>query len=70
MEDRFTMCRWTCPPRAGRSTLASGAGNIVAISSVNASLPDPLVIDYSAAKTALTNFSKSLSKEVDPAPTS
>ena len=46
--------------------LASGAGNIVAISSVNASLPDPLVIDYSAAKAALTNFCKSLSKEVGP----
>ena len=33
------------------------------ISSVNASLPDPAVMDYSAAKAALANFSKSLSKE-------
>ena len=33
-------------------------------SSVNAFLPDPAVIDYSAAKAALANFSKSLSKEV------
>jgi NAD(P)-dependent dehydrogenase (short-subunit alcohol dehydrogenase family) len=41
-----------------------GGGSIVTISSVNAYLPDPLVIDYSAAKAALTNFSKSLSKEV------
>jgi NAD(P)-dependent dehydrogenase (short-subunit alcohol dehydrogenase family) len=38
----------------------------VTISSVNAFLPDPLVIDYSAAKGALTNFSKSLSKEIGP----
>lgn len=44
-----------------------GGGSIVTISSVNAYLPDPLVIDYSAAKAALTNFSKSLSKEVGPA---
>ncbi len=41
-----------------------GGGTIVTISSVNAYLPDPLVIDYSAAKAALTNFCKSLSKEV------
>ena len=33
------------------------------ISSVNAFLPDPAVIDYSAAKGALTNLCKSLSKE-------
>ena len=46
--------------------LAAGRGNIVTISSVNAFLPDPLVIDYSAAKAALANFSKSLSKEVGP----
>jgi NAD(P)-dependent dehydrogenase (short-subunit alcohol dehydrogenase family) len=43
-----------------------GAGTIVTVNSVNASLPDPLVIDYSAAKGALANFSKSLSKEVGP----
>jgi NAD(P)-dependent dehydrogenase (short-subunit alcohol dehydrogenase family) len=36
---------------------------IVTISSVNAFLPDPGVIDYSAAKGALTNVCKSLSKE-------
>jgi NAD(P)-dependent dehydrogenase (short-subunit alcohol dehydrogenase family) len=40
----------------------SGAA-IVTISSVNAFLPDPAVIDYSAAKGALTNLCKSLSKE-------
>jgi NAD(P)-dependent dehydrogenase (short-subunit alcohol dehydrogenase family) len=38
----------------------------VTTSSVNAFLPDPSVIDYSAAKAALTNFCKSLSKEVGP----
>ena len=47
--------------------LAAGGGAIVNVASVNARLPDPLVIDYSAAKAALTNFCKSLSKEVGPA---
>jgi len=37
--------------------------SIVTISSVNAFLPDPSVIDYSAAKGALTNLCKSLSQE-------
>jgi NAD(P)-dependent dehydrogenase (short-subunit alcohol dehydrogenase family) len=46
--------------------LKRGAGAIVTVSSVNAFLPDPLVMDYSAAKAALTNFCKSLSKEVGP----
>jgi NAD(P)-dependent dehydrogenase (short-subunit alcohol dehydrogenase family) len=46
--------------------LAAAHGTIVTISSVNAFLPDPTVIDYSAAKAALTNFTKSLSKEVGP----
>jgi NAD(P)-dependent dehydrogenase (short-subunit alcohol dehydrogenase family) len=40
--------------------------NIVTISSVNAFLPDPGVIDYSAAKGALSNLCKSLSKELGP----
>lgn len=56
--------------RATRAALphliASGAGRIVAVSSVKARLPDPLLIDYSAAKAALTNFCKALSKEVGP----
>jgi NAD(P)-dependent dehydrogenase (short-subunit alcohol dehydrogenase family) len=43
-----------------------GAGVIVTVNSVNARLPDPLVIDYSAAKAALASFCKSLSKEVAP----
>jgi NAD(P)-dependent dehydrogenase (short-subunit alcohol dehydrogenase family) len=33
---------------------------------VNATLPDPGVIDYRAAKAALRSFSKSLSKELGP----
>ncbi len=39
---------------------------IVTICSVNAALPDPGVIDYSAAKAALRSFCKSLSKELGP----
>lgn len=46
--------------------LLERSGTIVTTSSVNAFLPDPLVIDYSAAKAALTNFCKALSKEVGP----
>jgi len=45
---------------------AGSGGSIVTISSVNAALPDPLVIDYSAAKAALTSFCKALSKEAGP----
>jgi len=41
--------------------------NIVTVSSVNAFLPDPGVLDYSAAKAALSNVCKSLSKELGPA---
>ncbi len=44
--------------------LTAGRGVIVNVGSVNAALPDPAVIDYSAAKAALANFAKSLSKEV------
>jgi NAD(P)-dependent dehydrogenase (short-subunit alcohol dehydrogenase family) len=40
-----------------------GGGNVVTICSVNAYLPDPPVVDYSAAKAAVWNLSKSLSKE-------
>jgi NAD(P)-dependent dehydrogenase (short-subunit alcohol dehydrogenase family) len=46
--------------------LACGAGTIVTVCSVNAFLPDPLVMEYSSAKAALLNFSKALSKEVGP----
>jgi NAD(P)-dependent dehydrogenase (short-subunit alcohol dehydrogenase family) len=47
--------------------VAAGRGAIVTTSSVNAFLPDPAVIDYGAAKAALSNFCKALSKEVGPA---
>ncbi|MGH2837070.1 MAG: SDR family NAD(P)-dependent oxidoreductase [Thermoleophilaceae bacterium] len=40
--------------------LARGGGAIVTVSSVNAFLPEPSAIDYSAAKAALVSFSKSL----------
>lgn len=68
--------------RATRSALpimlAAGGGVIVNVGSLNARLPDPAVIDYSASKAALVNLAKSLSKEfggrgirvntVDPGP--
>lgn len=44
--------------------IRNGGGSVVTVDSVNAMLPDPLVIDYSAAKAALGNLSKSLSKEL------
>ena len=46
--------------------LAAGRGSVVTVGSVNATLPDPTVIDYSAGKAALVAFSKALSKEVGP----
>ena len=50
--------------RAALPHLVERGGAIVNVCSVNAFLPDPLVMDYSAAKGALANFSKALSKEV------
>jgi len=41
-----------------------GKGSIVTVSSVNSFLPDPAIIDYTASKAALTNFSKAISKDV------
>ncbi|WAC55527.1 SDR family NAD(P)-dependent oxidoreductase [Gordonia sp. SL306] len=40
-----------------------GGGSVVTVGSVNAFLPDPGVVDYSAVKAAVTNLCKSLSKE-------
>jgi NAD(P)-dependent dehydrogenase (short-subunit alcohol dehydrogenase family) len=54
-------CRAALP-----AMLAAGRGSIVTICSVNARLPDPAVLDYSAAKAALASFCKALSKEVGP----
>lgn len=52
--------------RAALPQLVERTGTIVTVCSVNATLPDPLVIDYSAAKAAAANFFKALSKEVGP----
>jgi NAD(P)-dependent dehydrogenase (short-subunit alcohol dehydrogenase family) len=52
--------------RAALPYLLERRGTVVSVCSVNAFLPDPLVMDYSAAKGALANFSKALSKEVGP----
>jgi NAD(P)-dependent dehydrogenase (short-subunit alcohol dehydrogenase family) len=46
--------------------LKRAPSTIVTVSSVNATLPDPSVIDYCAAKSALSNFGKALSKELGP----
>ncbi|MFD9697473.1 SDR family NAD(P)-dependent oxidoreductase [Lentzea sp. NPDC059081] len=46
--------------------LTAGRGSIVNTASVNATLPDPTVIDYGAAKAALVNLTKALSKEFGP----
>jgi NAD(P)-dependent dehydrogenase (short-subunit alcohol dehydrogenase family) len=46
--------------------LERAPSTIVTVVSVNAFLPDPAVIDYGAAKAALANFCKALSKEVGP----
>jgi NAD(P)-dependent dehydrogenase (short-subunit alcohol dehydrogenase family) len=46
--------------------LANRDGAIVNVSSINARLPFPMVVDYSAAKAALSNLTKSLSEEFAP----
>jgi NAD(P)-dependent dehydrogenase (short-subunit alcohol dehydrogenase family) len=62
--DALTAIRMT---RAALPTMLDARrGAVVIVASVNARLPDPAVIDYSAAKAALVNFAKSLSKEVGP----
>jgi NAD(P)-dependent dehydrogenase (short-subunit alcohol dehydrogenase family) len=46
--------------------LARGGGAIVMIGSVNATLPEWNIVDYSATKALLANYAKSLSKEFGP----
>lgn len=46
--------------------LARGGGSIVFIGSINATLPEWNIVDYSATKAALANFAKSVSKEFGP----
>lgn len=46
--------------------LARGGGSIVMIGSVNATLPEWNIVDYSATKAALANFAKGISKEFGP----
>jgi NAD(P)-dependent dehydrogenase (short-subunit alcohol dehydrogenase family) len=64
--------------RAALPVMLTTGGVVVNVGSVNARLPDPLVVDYSAAKGALVNVAKSVAKEfggrgirvatVDPGP--
>jgi NAD(P)-dependent dehydrogenase (short-subunit alcohol dehydrogenase family) len=46
--------------------LSRGGGAIVMIGSVNATLPEWNIVDYSATKAALANLAKSVSKEFGP----
>ncbi|UUN26664.1 oxidoreductase [Streptomyces sp. FIT100] len=56
--------------RASRAALPhlleGGRGAIVNVSSINARMPFPAVVDYSAAKAALSNLTKALSEEFAP----
>ncbi len=54
-------CRAALPPM-----IKQGSGSIINISSLNARLPQPPVVDYSAAKAAVSNFTKALSEEFSP----
>jgi NAD(P)-dependent dehydrogenase (short-subunit alcohol dehydrogenase family) len=46
--------------------LIRGGGSIVMIGSINATLPEWNIVDYSATKALLANYAKSLSKEFGP----
>jgi NAD(P)-dependent dehydrogenase (short-subunit alcohol dehydrogenase family) len=52
--------------RAALPALLDTGGVIVNITSINARLPFPMVVDYSAAKAAMANLTKALSEEFAP----
>jgi NAD(P)-dependent dehydrogenase (short-subunit alcohol dehydrogenase family) len=52
--------------RAALPYLVASRGAIVNVGSINGRLPFPMVVDYSAAKAALSNLSKALSEEFAP----
>lgn len=52
--------------RALLPALLESGGAIVNVSSINARLPFPMVVDYSAHKAALTNLTTTLSEEFAP----
>jgi len=52
--------------RAALPALLDHGGAIVNITSINARLPFPMVVDYSAAKAAVANLTKTLSEEFAP----
>ncbi|MEV4297654.1 SDR family NAD(P)-dependent oxidoreductase [Microbispora rosea] len=52
--------------RAALPALLETGGAIINISSINARLPAPMVVDYAAAKAAMANLTKTLSEEFAP----
>ncbi|MCW7945683.1 3-oxoacyl-ACP reductase [Streptomyces hygroscopicus] len=52
--------------RAALPSLLESKGSVVTIGSVNSRLAQPRLVEYSAAKAALANLSKSLSEEFGP----
>src|SRR3954451_13140106 len=52
--------------RAALPSLVERRGAIINISSINARVPQPPVVDYAAAKAALTNLSRTLAEELGP----
>jgi putative oxidoreductase len=52
--------------RAALPSLVERGGAIVNVSSINARVPQPPVVDYAAAKAALTNLSRALAEELGP----
>jgi putative oxidoreductase len=52
--------------RAALDTLLERKGVVINVSSVRAREPQPSIVDYAAAKAALTTFSKTLAQELGP----